>query len=346
MDTRRGSNHNNKGKHSRYTEDNDEEEKNKRSRANNSNLAGGNADRSINMEPEKPTQDVAMHPLDLATNKESSLRSVAENSALVFEDPLNNSPTHNTSPKTSDDNNNNISEPSNNGNNDNISESLAAMDQGEESDSPAPPAAAANAPSDKDGNSPASSNNNLARVPTAGVTWLPQQEVPSCDKEHVAKLFHAAFPVDKWYDSADALHNAVVDFGNKNYFTVRKEGTRSLKCSRAPNTNSRKKEAKEKTVTTKEFAVASDCPVEVRFTLRRKDNGRVKISFVNGLHNHPLNVSSAAISQRLAGRDINMLATPPLHPNLTVAKSRAFEILFTKIRDRETSSSDFVHYSK
>jgi hypothetical protein len=141
MDTRRGSNHNNKGKHSRYTEDNDEEEKNKRSRANNSNLAGGNAVRSINMEPEKQTQDVAMHPLDLATNKESSLRSVAEKSALVFEDPLNNSPTHNTSPKMSDDNNNNISEPSNNGNNDNISESLAAMDQGEESDSPAPPAA-------------------------------------------------------------------------------------------------------------------------------------------------------------------------------------------------------------
>lgn len=344
MDTRRGSNHNNKGKHSRYADDN-EEEKSKRSRANNSN-AGGNSDRSINMELEKPTHDVAVHPVDLATNKKSSL-SVAENSALVFEHPLNDSPTQNTSPKTSDDNNNNISEPSNNGNNDNISESLAAMDQGEESDSPAPPAAAAaNAPSDKDGNSPASSNNNLARVPTAGVTWLPQQEVPSCDKEHVAKLFHAAFPVDKWYDSADALHNAVVDFGNKNYFTVRKEGTRSLKCSRAPNTNSRKKEAKEKTVTTKEFAVASDCPVEVRFTLRRKDNGRVKISFVNGLHNHPLNVSSAAISQRLAGRDINMLATPPLHPNLTVAKSRAFEILFTKIRDRETSSSDFVHYSK
>jgi hypothetical protein len=123
MDTRRGSNHNNKGKHSRYADDN-EEEKSKRSRANNSN-AGGNSDRSINMELEKPTHDVAMHPVDLATNKKSSL-SVAENSALVFEHPLNDSPTQNTSPKTSDDNNNNISEPSNNGNNDNISESSAA----------------------------------------------------------------------------------------------------------------------------------------------------------------------------------------------------------------------------
>jgi hypothetical protein len=41
-----------------------------------------------------------------------------------------------------------------------------------------------------------------------------------------------------------------------------------------------------------------------------------------------------------------MLATPSLHPNLTVMKSKAFETLFTKIRDKETSSSEFVHYSK
>jgi len=35
-----------------------------------------------------------------------------------------------------------------------------------------------------------------------------------------------------------------------------------------------------------------------------------------------------------------------LHPNLTVMKSRAFDTLFTKIRDVETNSGDFVHYSK
>jgi hypothetical protein len=163
----------------------------------------------------------------------------------------------------SDDSNNNISEPSNNGNNDKISESLVVIDQGETSDSPAPPAPAANTSSDKDGNSPASSNNNLARVPTTGVTFPPQQEVPSRDNEQVAALFHAAFPVDKEYDSRHALYTDVVDFGNKNFFSVRNEGRRSIKCSRASNSNSRKKDAKEKTVSTKEFAVAPDCPVEV-----------------------------------------------------------------------------------
>mmetsp|Transcript_4537 Transcript_4537/g.6889 ORF Transcript_4537/g.6889 Transcript_4537/m.6889 type:complete len:225 (+) Transcript_4537:83-757(+) len=35
-----------------------------------------------------------------------------------------------------------------------------------------------------------------------------------------------------------------------------------------------------------------------------------------------------------------------LHPNLTVVKSRAFDTLFTKIRDVKTNSGDFVHYSK
>jgi hypothetical protein len=298
------------------------------------------------------------HPVHLATNKKSSL-SVAENSALFFDHslnnspthntnisepsnngnndkisessaasslsaaansaPLNNSPTHNTSPKMSDDSNNNISEPSNNGNNDKISESLVVIDQGETSDSPAPPAPAANTSSDKDGNSPASSNNNLARVPTTGVTCPPQQEVPSRDNEQVAALFHAAFPVDKDYDSRRALYTDVVDFGNKNFFSVRNEGRRSIKCSRASNSNSRKKDAKEKTVSTKEFAVASDCPVEVRFTLRKIDNGRVKISFCNGLHNHPLDVPNASISQRLAGRDIESvlpLIAPQFAPHL------------------------------
>ena len=35
-----------------------------------------------------------------------------------------------------------------------------------------------------------------------------------------------------------------------------------------------------------------------------------------------------------------------LHPNLTVLNSRALVSLFTKIRDRDTSSKDFVNYSK
>jgi len=42
--------------------------------------------------------------------------------------------------------------------------------------------------------------------------------------------------------------------------------------------------------------------------------------------------------------DITMATS--LHPNLTVMKSRAFDTLFTKIRDVETNSGDFVHYSK
>ncbi|KAL3822253.1 hypothetical protein ACHAXA_005886 [Cyclostephanos tholiformis] len=34
------------------------------------------------------------------------------------------------------------------------------------------------------------------------------------------------------------------------------------------------------------------------------------------------------------------------HPNLTTLNSRALASLFTKIRDRDTTSKDFVHYSK
>ena len=51
----------------------------------------------------------------------------------------------------------------------------------------------------------------------------------------------------------------------------------------------------------------------------RKLGGKVKISFVEGLHNHPCDVPQAAVSQRLSGRNIESvlpLVAVPVAPHL------------------------------
>ena len=95
-------------------------------------------------------------------------------------------------------------------------------------------------------------SNNFSMLPNvppmAGATSLPQQEVPSLDPKDVNEDFLKAFPVGTWYDTADDLYKAVVAFANKNFFTVRKDGERGIKCSRASNSNYNAKQAGEKTL--------------------------------------------------------------------------------------------------
>jgi hypothetical protein len=55
----------------------------------------------------------------------------------------------------------------------------------------------------------------------------------------------------------------------------------------------------------------------------RKLGGKVQITFVNGLHNHPCDVPQAAVSQRLSGRNIESLlplVAVPSAPHLVGGK--------------------------
>lgn len=143
--------------------------------------------------------------------------------------------------------------------------------------------------------------------PMAGATTLPQQEVPSLDPKDVNEAFLKAFPVGTWYDTADVLYKEVVAFANKNFFTVRKDGERGIKCSRASNSNYNAKQAGQKTLKKKACAVACDCKVQIKFTKKDIDGGRVKIKTVEGLHNHALDVPNKAVSERMKGRDIQSI---------------------------------------
>ena len=141
-------------------------------------------------------------------------------------------------------------------------------------------------------------------APIARNTSIPEQEIPQYDTEYVNRLFCEKFKVGTWFDSAEELRNEVKQFANKYFFVMRKQTERKLQCSRSSNTNSRKKQSLEKAMTTKSFSVASNCPVQVRHSLRDEDNGKVQIKFVCGLHNHDLDALQVAVSQRLSGRNI------------------------------------------
>lgn len=148
-----------------------------------------------------------------------------------------------------------------------------------------------------------SDDTNSAQVLSADIS-LPEQIVPSIDADAVNKLFKEAFPVGKWYNSAGELFEAVSKWASQYHFTVRKDGARIIKCSRAENTHSKKKAAKAKTVQIKQYSLACSCPFYLRFSLKQVDKGRVCITEVNGYHNHTLDLRSAELSQRLAGRNI------------------------------------------
>lgn len=144
-----------------------------------------------------------------------------------------------------------------------------------------------------------SDDTNSAQVLSADIS-LPEQIVPSIDADAVNKLFKEAFPVGKWYNSAGELFEAVSKWASQYHFTVRKDGARIIKCSRAENTHSKKKAAKAKTVQIKQYSLACSCPFYLRFSLKQVDKGRVCITEVNGYHNHTLDLRSAELSQRLA----------------------------------------------
>lgn len=171
-------------------------------------------------------------------------------------------------------------------------------------------AAALPAPVTTTDNSNSFSNNfsGFSHVPPmADATTLPQQEVPSLDPKDVNERFLEAFPVDTWYANVDALYKDVVKFADKNFFTVRKDGERGIKCSRASNSNYNAKQAGAKTLKKKSCAVACDCKVQIKFSKRDQDGGRVKIKEVVGLHNHALDVPNKAVSERMKGRDIQSI---------------------------------------
>ena len=190
----------------------------------------------------------------------------------------------------------------------------------------------------------------LTTAPIARNTSIPEQEIPQYSADYVNKLFCETFAEGTWFDSADELRTAVKEFANKYFFIMRKENERSLHCSRSSNTNSRKKDSKEKTMTTKAFSVASNCPVAVHHSLRNKDNGRVQIKKVCGLHNHPLNSRHVARSQRLSGRNIESvlpslapLFAPLMKNDSPVEIETARKILRAHLGDNVSMKAEAIH---
>ncbi len=185
--------------------------------------------------------------------------------------------------------------------------------------------------------------------PTADNNSLPHQEIPSYSQDYVNDLFCEQFKEGKWFDSPKALEEAVKVFGDKYHFVMRRDSKRILKCSRSSNTNSKKKDAMEKTMSTKSFSAVTNCEVEIRHSVRGKDDGKVQINYVSGRHNHPLDVPHVAVSQRLAGRDIEsvlpMLAphfAPHLKNGRSVDITTARNIIEAHIGENVSYKSDSI----
>lgn len=190
----------------------------------------------------------------------------------------------------------------------------------------------------------------LTAAPMAGNISVPEQEIPHCDIDQVDEEFCKQFFEGKWYDTRAELKAELDEFADKHLFVIRKEGSRAFACSRSANTNSRKKDAKEKTVTIKAFSAVSNCPVEVRHTVKTTDGERVKITKVVGRHNHPLDVPHVAKSQRLSGRNIESvlpLLAPhfaPLMrndgiPDITVARN----IISAHLGNNVSNKAESIH---
>jgi len=265
----RESNRSNKGKHSRYA---DEEEDtvgpNKHAkhcaRVDSASTLTDDA-AANNKSAAAPTQDVAVPPIE--TNNDGSSTNAADESAALITTTLALNPSNNTLAHNRPTNNNNNNEP------ESTAAALSAVVD-EEVDVRVPLPAAAAAAGDEDVDTPGDTN--------AVVVPLPQETVPSYDPKQLDEMFRAEFFIGRWFDSSEEAELEVKDWQRRHYCKFRKEA-RGAKCSNSSNTNSRKKASGEKTMTTKPFALSCSCPAEVRWSNKKKDNGRVQITYVNGL---------------------------------------------------------------
>jgi len=266
----RESNRSNKGKHSRYA---DEEEDtvgpNKHAkhcaRVDSASTLTDDA-AANNKSAAAPTQDVAVPPIE--TNNDGSSTNAADESAALITTTLALNPSNNTLAHNRPTNNNNNNEP------ESTAAALSAVVD-EEVDVRVPLPAAAATAGDEDVDTPGDTN--------AVVVPLPQETVPSYDPKQLDEMFRAEFFIGRWFDSSEEAELEVKDWQRRHYCKFRKEA-RGAKCSNSSNTNSRKKASGEKTMTTKPFALSCSCPAEVRWSNKKKDNGRVQITDVNGLH--------------------------------------------------------------
>ena len=151
-------------------------------------------------------------------------------------------------------------------------------------------------PNDHDHHSPAS----VARFP-------PVHNNPSFDTNELNEKFCTEFPKGRWSNSREEAFDEVQKWQNMHYNRVRKEGRQGAKCSCSGNSHSKAKDAGEKVVSTKQFSTSSNCPMEIRWSMKKKDGGRVRITYINGRHNHPYDLAYAATVQQLSGRDIQSI---------------------------------------
>ena len=61
------------------------------------------------------------------------------------------------------------------------------------------------------------------------------------------------------------------------YNRVRKEGRQGAKCSCSGNSHSKAKESGQKVLSTKQFSTSSNYPMEIRWSNKKEDGGRVRI---------------------------------------------------------------------
>lgn len=99
----------------------------------------------------------------------------------------------------------------------------------------------------------------------------------------------------------DDLIQAVQRFAHSNYFTVRKTGRNAIVCSKADNSNSKKKQSGQVVLKRKSSALACGCGWGIKWSRNKNLLPTVHIISVNPNHNHECNQGSADASFRKSG---------------------------------------------
>ena len=340
----------NKGKHNRYPSDDEEDQRHKRakqsSRGEGSNHEGNSELEALTQEEEDVAEESSVTQSNttttpfalLSTNNDAPTTEASQshNNNAFLETAAVGNVSNNYLPNGDDQNNNDNNCPD---------------------DYPSPPTLLAASESERpQSNNNAHQSNEVPSLPPpdelpplpaqaaqqkaapsmiAAVPLPPPDEVPHYTPEYVKAEFERQFPIGRYFNTAKDCYDAIQAFQNRHYCRVRKQGRQGAKCSCSANTHSRAKDTGMKSVDIQEFSMSTDCKMEVRWSQKKTDNGRVSISFVNGFHNHPCNLSRAANQQKLSGRDIKSILpiiAIPFAPHLQGGRSIETKTARTLIR--------------
>ena len=343
----RRSNRSNKGKHNRNPSDDEEDQGRKRakrrSRGEESNHDGNSELEALTQEEEDVAKESTVTQSNtmttpfmpaaafFSTNNDAPTTEAHNNNAFLDTAAVGNV-SNNYLPNDDDQNNNDNNRP---GDFPSAPAPLEASSEPNQSDNNAHQSNEVLSLSPPDELPPSLPAQEAAPSMIAAVPLPPPDAVPHYTPEYVQTEFERQFPIGRCFDNAKKCYDAIQAFQNRHYCRVRKQGRQGCKCSCSANTHSRAKDTGMKSVDIQEFSMSTDCKMEVRWSQKKKHNGKVFIIFVNGFHNHPCNLSRAANQQKLSGRDIKSILPTiaiPFAPHLQGGRSIETKTARTLIR--------------